>query len=165
MGLINNVIPFTLIVYGETRISSGLASILNATTPIFTLLIAHLSTANEKLSGGKLVGVTFGFCGVAMLIGPAAFSTAKGSSLLGETSCLLAAVSYAFAAIYGRRFFKLAPLTIATGQISATAPGPSRLRRRRVGSRSSRSHSSRPRSPTSSTFEFWPRPARPTYCS
>jgi drug/metabolite transporter (DMT)-like permease len=121
MGLINNVIPFTLIVYGETRISSGLASILNATTPIFTLLIAHLSTANEKLSGGKLIGVTFGFCGVAMLIGPAAFSTAKGSGLLGEISCLLAAVSYAFAATYGRRFFKLAPLTIATGQISASA--------------------------------------------
>jgi drug/metabolite transporter (DMT)-like permease len=121
LGLINNVIPFTLIVFGETRISSGLASILNATTPIFILLIAHLWTPNEKLSGGKLLGVTFGFCGVATLIGPAALSMAKGSDLLGETSCLLAALSYAFAAIYGRRFSRLAPLTIATGQISASA--------------------------------------------
>src|SRR5579862_1302540 len=56
MGLLNNVVPFTLIVYGETRIASGLASILNATTPIFTVVAAHFLTASEKLTPAKMAG-------------------------------------------------------------------------------------------------------------
>jgi drug/metabolite transporter (DMT)-like permease len=119
MGLINNVIPFTLIVFGETQVSSGLASILNATTPIFTVLIAHCLTRNEKLTRRKLLGVAFGFGGVAVLMGPDALR-APGGSVLGEAACLGAALSYAFAAIYGRRFKSLPPLTVATGQITAS---------------------------------------------
>jgi drug/metabolite transporter (DMT)-like permease len=120
MGLINNIIPFTLIAFGEARVSSALASILNATTPIFTVLTAHFLTGTERLTRSKLIGVLFGFLGVAVLIGPAALHADGGFSALGEVSCLLAAMTYAFAAIYGRRFRNLAPLTAATGQVTAS---------------------------------------------
>ncbi|MGG2476395.1 EamA family transporter, partial [Rhizobium sp. BR5] len=73
MGLLNNIIPFCLIVWGQTQIASGLASILNATTPLFTVIVAHFLTADEKMTGNKLAGVLIGFVGVATMIGPAAF--------------------------------------------------------------------------------------------
>lgn len=120
MGLLNNVIPFTLIVVGETHIASGLASILNATTPIFTVLAGHWLTANERLTWGKIVGVVAGFAGVAVLIGPAALAGLGSGDILGEAACLLAAVSYAFAGIYGRRFRGLDPIKVATGQVTGS---------------------------------------------
>ena len=120
MGLLNNVVPFTLIVFGETRISSGLASILNATTPIFTVLAAHALTDNERLTWAKGVGVLFGFLGAAVLIGPTALAGFAGSDSIGEVSCLAAALIYALAGLYGRRFRGTAPLKIATGQITAS---------------------------------------------
>ena len=120
MGLLNNVVPFTLIVFGETRISSGLASILNATTPIFTVLAAHALTHNERLTWPKGVGVLFGFLGTAVLIGPTALAGIAGSDSIGALSCLGAALAYALAGIYGRRFRGTAPLKIATGQITAS---------------------------------------------
>jgi drug/metabolite transporter (DMT)-like permease len=118
LGLLNNVIPFTLIVWGETRIASGLASILNATTPLFTVLAAHVLTRNEKLSWGKGVGVLLGFCGVGVLVGPGLL-LAK-TDVLGQAACLLAALTYGFAGIYGRRFRGVPPLKIATGQVTAS---------------------------------------------
>ncbi len=121
MGLLNNVVPYSLIAFGEMHISSGLASILNATTPIFTVLAAHVLTSNEKLSWTKSLGVLFGFVGVAVLVGPNVLLGAHKSDLVGETACLLAAVSYAFAGIYGRRFKAIPPLKVATGQITASA--------------------------------------------
>ncbi|MGQ3296270.1 MAG: EamA family transporter, partial [Shinella sp.] len=57
MGVLNNIIPFSLIVWGQTHIASGLASILNATTPLFAVIAAHLLTQDEKMTGGRLVGV------------------------------------------------------------------------------------------------------------
>jgi len=120
MGLLNNVAPFTLIVFGETRISSGLASILNATTPIFTVLVAHALTSNERLSWAKALGVAFGFAGVAVLIGPGVLVGLGRSDLVGEGACLLAALTYGFAGIYGRRFKSIPPLKVATGQITAS---------------------------------------------
>lgn len=120
MGLLNNVIPFTLIVWGETRISSGLASILNATTPIFTVLAAHFWTSNEKLNWNKGVGVLFGFLGVAVLVGPSAVAGMRGGETLGALACLAAALSYGFAGIYGRRFKNVPPLQVATGQITGS---------------------------------------------
>ncbi len=120
MGFLNNVVPFTLIVFGETRISSGLASILNATTPIFAVLAAHALTDNEKLTWPKAVGMLFGFLGAAVLIGPTAFDGMAGSDSVGELSCLGAALVYALAGLYGRRFRGIAPLKIATGQITAS---------------------------------------------
>jgi drug/metabolite transporter (DMT)-like permease len=119
LGLLTNVIPFSLIAFGETRIASGSAAILNATTPIFTILAAHLFTADEKLTLPKGAGVLAGFLGAAVLIGPAAFSGLSQGDLLGDGCCLLAALVYGLAAIYGRRFKAIAPLKIATAQVTA----------------------------------------------
>ena len=121
MGLLNNVIPFTLIVIGETRVSVGLASILNATTPMFTVLVAHWLTASEKLTLGKLSGVVIGLAGVAVLIGPNVLSSIGNEDFAGEIACLSAALSYAFAGIYGRRFKGLNPIKVATGQITGSS--------------------------------------------
>ena len=120
MGLVNNVIPFTLIVFGETRISSGLASIINATTPVFAVLAAHILTKDEKLNRGKMLGVVFGFGGVAALVGPQALQQMGRGDLTGELACLAAALSYAVAGIFGRRFRTLPALIVATGQITAS---------------------------------------------
>lgn len=121
LGLFNNVIPFSLIAFGETRISSGTASILNATTPIATILIAHVLTSDEKLTIAKSIGVLCGFLGVAVLIGPEAFSGFGRGEFVGDAACLLGATTYGFGAIYGRRFKGIAPLKIATGQVTAAA--------------------------------------------
>jgi drug/metabolite transporter (DMT)-like permease len=121
MGLLNNIIPFCLIVWGQTHIASGLASILNATTPLFTVIVAHFLTADEKMTGNKLAGVLIGFVGVATMIGPAAFGGAA-SSLWGQIAILGAAISYSFAGIFGRRFKAMGvpPLMTTTGQISSS---------------------------------------------
>lgn len=120
MGLLNNIIPFCLIVWGQTQIASGLASILNATTPLFTVIVAHFLTADEKMTGNKLAGVLIGFVGVATMIGPAAFGGSSG--LWGQIAILGAAISYSFAGIFGRRFKAMGvpPLMTATGQISSS---------------------------------------------
>lgn len=120
MGLLNNVVPFTLIVFGETRISSGLASILNATTPVFGVLTAHVLTRNEKLTWSRGAGVLFGFAGVAVLIGPDALAGLGSQDLGGELCCLAAAFIYGLAGLYGRRFKGIPPLKVATGQITAS---------------------------------------------
>ena len=120
MGLLNNVVPFSLIVFGETRISSGLASILNAATPVFAVLSAHVLTANERLTWRRGAGVLFGFAGVAVLIGPDALAGLAAQDLPGEISCLAAAFIYGLAGIYGRRFKGIAPIKVATGQITAS---------------------------------------------
>src|SRR5215212_4847940 len=85
MGLLNNVIPFSLIFWGQTQITSGLAAILNATTPLFTVLVAHVATKDEKLSAARLLGVFAGVMGVAVMIGPGAFA---GGSTLAKTAVL-----------------------------------------------------------------------------
>ena len=87
MGTLNNALPFSLIVWGQTEIASGLAAILNATTPLFTVLLAHLLTRDEKLSGAKLAGVGLGVCGVAVMIGPDVLAGLGAAVLaLGSTS-------------------------------------------------------------------------------
>jgi len=70
IGALNNVIPFSLIVWGQTHIDGGVASILNATTPIFTVLLAHFLTSDEHLTLPKLVGVLIGFFGVYIMMSP-----------------------------------------------------------------------------------------------
>jgi drug/metabolite transporter (DMT)-like permease len=121
MGLLNNVVPFVLIVWGQHRIASGLASILNATTPLFTVLVAHVLTADERLTSLKVAGVTVGFVGAAIMIGPDALN-GLGGAVTAELACLAAAVTYAFAGIFGRRFRRLgvAPLATAAGQVCAS---------------------------------------------
>ncbi len=121
MGLINNAIPFSLIVWGQTQIASGLASILNATTPIFTVLVAGYWLADERISPRKLAGAAFGFAGVSLMIGPAALRE-FGAPVFAQFAILGAALSYAFASVYGRRFRALAidPVVVAAGQVSAS---------------------------------------------
>lgn len=122
MGLLNNLIPFSLIVWGQTHIASGLASILNATTPLFGVVVAHLLTDDEKLTANKLSGVLIGFLGVAVMIGPAALG-GLGSNVLAQVAVLGAALSYAFAGVFARRFKRMgvAPIVTATGQVSASS--------------------------------------------
>ena len=119
LGLLNNVIPFILIAWGETRITSGMASILNATTPIFMVLVAHFSTTDEKLTWIKIIGIACGIAGTAVLVGPAAFSGV--SAVWGEVAVIAASASYALGGVYSRRFKDLPPLVAATGQITGGA--------------------------------------------
>jgi len=121
MGLLNNVLPMILIVWGQHGIASGLASILNATTPLFTVLVAHLLTADEKLTPGKAMGVVVGFGGAAVMIGPDALG-GLGTGVLAQLACLAGALSYAFAGIFGRRFRRMGvpPLATAAGQVTAS---------------------------------------------
>ncbi len=121
MGLLNNMIPFCLIVWGQTHIASGLASIFNATTPLFTVVVAHAFTNDEKITGGRLLGIMVGFAGAAVIIGLDSFNT-LGTNTLAQLAVLGAALSYAFAGVYGRRFksFGVAPLVTATGQVTAS---------------------------------------------
>jgi drug/metabolite transporter (DMT)-like permease len=122
MGLLNNAVPFCLVVWGQTHIASGLAAILNATTPISTVVVAHLLTNDEKLTGNRLLGVLVGFLGVVVLIGPDSLQ-GLGADVLAQIAVLAAAVSYAFAGVYGRRFRRMGiePILTATGQVTASA--------------------------------------------
>jgi len=122
MGLLNNVIPFSLIAWGMTHIASGLASILNATTPLFTVLLAHALTRDERLTRPRLAGVLIGFAGVVVLIGPEALH-GLGRDVLAQIAILGAACSYGFAGIFGRRFKRMGipPLATATGQVTASS--------------------------------------------
>ncbi len=128
MGLLNNVVPFSLIVWGQSQITGGLASILNATTPLFTVLLANVLTQDERLSSNKLVGVLLGLIGVALLMGMDAVqglgTTVDGtarSTAWGQVAVLGAALSYAFAVIYGRRFRGIPTVITATGTLSSAA--------------------------------------------
>lgn len=119
MGALNNVVPFALIFWGQRTIDTGLAAILNATTPIFTVLLAHVLTRDERLTRNRAAGVLFGLLGVAVLIGPhalAGFDLAAVSQL----AIIAAAVSYGFAGIYGRRFRGMPPIVPAAGMLTAS---------------------------------------------
>ena len=123
MGLLNNVIPFVLIVWGQTQIASGLASILNATTPLFTVIVAGAVLTDERATLLKLVGVVVGFFGVAIMIGlPEVGANEEGISVIAQVAVLVAALSYAFAGVYGRRFktMSVQPLITAAGQVTAS---------------------------------------------
>jgi drug/metabolite transporter (DMT)-like permease len=122
MGLLNNAIPFCLVVWGQSHIASGLAAILNATTPISTVIVAHLLTSDEKITGNRFLGVVIGFFGVVILIGPDSLK-GLGTNVLAQVAVLTAAVCYAFAGVYGRRFkiMGIDPILTATGQVTASA--------------------------------------------
>ena len=122
LGLLNNVIPFGLIVFGQQTIGAGLAAILNATTPLWTVLVAALFLADERFSKQKLFGVLLGLVGVIVMVGPD--SLAGISRNLGAQLAVLGAtLSYAFASVFGRRFAaaKISPLHTALGQVTASS--------------------------------------------
>jgi drug/metabolite transporter (DMT)-like permease len=108
MGIFNNVVPFSLIAWGQTQIAAGLASILNATTPLFTVLIAHVWPQGERATALKLAGVGIGIVGVAVLIGPGVLDELPLHTL-GELAVLAASVSYAASALFGRRLVAAVP--------------------------------------------------------
>ena len=122
LALLNNVIPFILFGWGQRHIASGLAAILQATTPIFGVIAAHFLTRDEPLTPARLGGVVIGFGGVATMIGPQLVSDG-GYPLLAQLACLFASLLYAFAGIHARRFQALGvgPLHLATAQFVAGA--------------------------------------------
>jgi drug/metabolite transporter (DMT)-like permease len=120
MGALNNLIPFSLIFWGQLEITGGLASILIATAPLFTVLLAHFLTGDERITPNRLAGLLLGIAGVVVMIGPEALR-GLGLHLLAQLAVLGAALSYAFAGIYGRRFRGQPPLVAAAGQVSASA--------------------------------------------
>ncbi len=119
MGILNNLVPFSLIFWGQTRIASGLASILTATTPLWAVLIAHVLTPDEKLTSGRIMGVLLGFGGVSVMLGPDLLS-GLGMDGAAQLAVICATLSYALAGIYGRRFKDISPLVTAAGQLTCT---------------------------------------------
>jgi drug/metabolite transporter (DMT)-like permease len=122
LALLNNALPFTLFGWGQTHIASGLASILNATTPIWGVLVAHFLTQDERMTPRKIAGVLLGFGGVATMIGPTLLRNI-GSDALAQLACVTASLSYALAAVWARRFRRmgLSPMSVTTGQLTAGA--------------------------------------------
>lgn len=116
LGAINNAIPFSLIVWGQTRIDSGSAAIFNATTPIFAGIMAHFLTSDEKLNMRKILGMLVGFLGVYLMMSP---ELKDGLSWrgFGQIAVLGAAASYALAGIFAKRFKGDSPLVTATGML------------------------------------------------
>jgi drug/metabolite transporter (DMT)-like permease len=119
IGLLNNVLPFSLIVMGQTYIASGLASILNATTPLFTVVVMA-AAGEEKLHARRVAGIVAGLIGVIILHGEGlGFKTGQG---IGILLCLAAAFSYGLSALLARRLLSDSPpLGTATFQMLASA--------------------------------------------
>ena len=119
MGCLNNAVPFTLFVLAQGQITGALASVLNAMTPIFTVLVAHVATSDEKLTPARGLGVLLGFAGVLVMLADGGM----GGPFWALVACLGAAFSYALASVWGRRFGAagLAPLATAFGQLTASS--------------------------------------------
>src|SRR5579864_414314 len=120
MGLLNNALPFTLFVWAQQSISSGLASIINALTPVATALVCHVMTTDETLTRAKTTGVLLGVAGVIALIGPEALA-GLGHAVFAELVLLLAPITYAFAGLWGRRFRALPVAVPAAGMVTCSA--------------------------------------------
>ncbi len=122
MAFINNAVPFSLISWSQSHIPSGLAAIVNATTPLFTVIVAHAFTSDERMTSGRLAGVVTGLAGVATMIGLDALET-LGINIAAQIASLCAALCYASAAVFGRRFHQMSvsPLETATGQVTAAS--------------------------------------------
>lgn len=121
LGAFNNLIPFSLISWGQIYIDSSLASILNATTPLFAVVLAHRLTNDEHMTRNRIIGVLLGIAGVCLLVGPAALHGLSANAL-GQLAILAAAVSYAYGGIYTRQLNDMPVLVAMTGTlVAATA--------------------------------------------
>ncbi len=120
IAALNNAVPFSLIFWGQIHIPIGLASILNATSPLFTVVVAHLATQDDRITPARAAGLAAGFLGVVILIGPGLMAEI-GANVMAELALLGAALSYALGAVYARRLRALAPATIAGGQLTMAA--------------------------------------------
>ncbi|MFJ6327156.1 MULTISPECIES: DMT family transporter [unclassified Rhizobium] len=120
LGLINNAVPHTLLFVGQTQMGAGLASILNATTPIWTVLIGNQLTTDERLTPAKLAGCLTGLAGTVVLLAPSITASAS-VPLWAVLLPILAAISYGFAAIHAKRFKGIAPPVVAAGQLTGSS--------------------------------------------
>ena len=102
LGLINTALPFVLISWGETSIPSSLASILNGTVPLFTILIAHLALHDDRITMPRVLGLAVGFAGVVVLLSKDLQPGIIHASLLGQGAVILASLSYAAASVFAR---------------------------------------------------------------
>jgi len=119
MSLTNNVIPFNLIAWGQQEITASVGSILNATTPLFTVIIANYWPNGEKATLNRIAGVIIGFCGVILLMGLSMHDI--DNSIIGQTAILLAAISYAISALIGKEIKKIHPAISATYMLSISS--------------------------------------------
>lgn len=113
---LNSVIPWTLLAFGERTLEAGLATILNSTSPIFTVLLSLAVSRREALTPRKLVGVVTGMAGISLIVGVQALG-GFGQQLMAQILTVLAAVCYAGAAIFGRGFKNLDPIAPAAGSL------------------------------------------------
>lgn len=120
MAVVGNLVPFLLIAWSEQHIDSGLASVLNATTPFFTVLFAVLVFRTERLTWGKAAGVVLGFLGVALLSGRD-LTALRTASAQGNLAVLASSACYGLGFAYARRFLSGAPLALAASQIAVAA--------------------------------------------
>jgi len=122
MAVVANIAPYFLFGWGIERVASGLAGILNATTPLFTLAFVF-TTRSERLSVVRVSGLLLGFVGVVVLAAPWR-TTALGGPLPGVGACLLGSACYAASYVYARRFLTgrgFPALVLSTGQMAAGA--------------------------------------------
>jgi len=121
LGLINTAIPFTLISWGETRIDSGLAGILNGTMPLFTTVIAHFALADDRFTPAKAIGLLVGFGGLALLLSPELNTGGISGDLLGQAAVLGGAFLYAISTVIIRHTLKGQPPIIISAVSLTTA--------------------------------------------
>lgn len=127
MGAFNTAIPFTLISWGETRIDSALASILNGTVPLFTIVIAHFWLHDEKITGPRITGLIVGFVGVVVLVGRDLNLQNAAQNLWGQIggqlAVVLASVSYATAITFSRKYLRGQPPVVQSTMVLLIADG------------------------------------------
>ncbi len=112
LGFLRASLPISMFVWAGTQIDSNISGILNSTTPLFTAVVAHFFTQDERLDRARMMGIVFGMVGVVILIGPEALQ-AMGSNVWGQLAILVATCSYGFAGVYGRRFKEM-PVAVST---------------------------------------------------
>lgn len=138
LGIVNTALPFVLITWGETSIDSAVASVLNSTMPLFTLVIAHLFLHDERITARKAIGLLVGFTGIVVLMLRDLGGTSLAPGLLGQAAVLLAAISYASASVFARRTMRevsplvqaLVPMAVAdvlVWTVATQAGSPTRL--------------------------------------
>ena len=122
MGIVNNAIPFAAIMFAQTLISASLASILNSTAPLFTVVLAGILLSDERITTSRIFAVILGFIGVVVMIGPPAL-LGIGADVLAQCAVLGASVSYAFSAVFARRFkaMGLQPSVLAVGMLTMSS--------------------------------------------
>jgi drug/metabolite transporter (DMT)-like permease len=127
LGVVNTVIPFTLITWGERSIESGLAAVLQATAALFTMIVAHVAFADERVTRRTVAGLVVGFTGVVVLASRSAAADAVAVDatlhVLGQLAIVVASFCYALGGVYSRKAIqrRLEPIVAAAGAMTVTA--------------------------------------------